>query len=128
MPARDVIAIEELAKYGQGTANIALTFTPLVAANDAYFLNDGNVILVFHNSSSGGAEIATVISVADEDGRTGDITVTVPAASGGGVLGIATAGPFSPALYNQIGASDLGKVFVDTLVADLSVCALHFVP
>jgi hypothetical protein len=124
MADRDLIAREELAVTGNGAVNDGPTFTSLVAASDALFENDGFVFLEFHNSDSSPAT-ATIVSSADEDGRTDDKTVTVPAAAAG-APGISIAGPFRPSLFNQ--AADVGRTYVNTASSTLSACAFHFTP
>lgn len=103
--ARDALAVQALAAHGGSLADA--TFNAVTASNGSYFLNDGNVVLLCKNASGGASRTITVTSVADEWGRTGDVELTVA----DGDIGVI--GRFRPNLFNQIGAGDLGKVFVD---------------
>jgi hypothetical protein len=87
-----------------------VAFTEIVAANDLEFDNtSGDVILLVKNAGTSGAQVATVVSVADpEYGRDGDITITA------GQGDVCFCGPFLPELYNQ---SD-GKVHIDSANED----------
>jgi len=108
MPDADrvVIAIQEISAGGTD-ADIA--FTAADSVNGHYFLNDGKCVLLM--SSSAGSKTATVKSVANRNGRTGDITL----APAGGKIG--AVGLLKPGLYNQTSALYLGRVFVDIDVA-----------
>ncbi len=99
---RTIIPVQELAENAQVDASI--TFTAGDASNNHYFLNTGREMLIMQ--SSAGGKTATITSVADEDGRTGDLTLA-PAA---GIIG--SGGFFNKSLFNQ-GGSDLGKCFVE---------------
>ena len=111
--ARGTIPITETGGAGaQQTAD--LVPTAVVAADDAQFQNDGDIFLVVENGGVG-AETLTVVSVASEYGRTGDIDIA-PAAGEKRV-----AGPFPPHLFNQ---SD-GYVHLDTADSNLSVTAIR---
>lgn len=78
------------------------------------------LILVLANSS-GAPVTATLESVADGNGRTGDLTITIPARSSG-FDGTVHAGPFPGALWNQRD----GTVLVNSvaLAASLKVYAV----
>jgi len=99
--ARTVIPIQTLPAHG-GVDN-AVTRTAGDATNDMYFLNTGRELLIMV-STSAGAKAATVVSVADQFGRTGDTSM---APDGEDVIAIA--GPFKPTIWNQAG----GLVHVD---------------
>lgn len=107
---RVIIPVQELTENAQVDASI--TFTAGDASNNHYFLNTGREVLIMQ--SSAGGKTATITSVADEDGRTGDLTLA-PAA---GIIG--AAGFFNPSLFSQGGSGDLNKVFVE-LDADTGV-------
>lgn len=81
------------------------TFSAGDDSNNNYFLNSGKEILVM--KSTNGSLPADVVSVTDSEGRTGDITLTPGAGE------ISFAGPFKPSVFNQRGASDIGRVHVD---------------
>ena len=100
--ARTQIPIQELAVNGGTDADLAWTAGDDV--NEHYFLNTGREILLMR--SVDGSKTATIVSVADEYGRTGDKTIA-PAAGK-----YAAAGPFAPKLFGQTGA-DFGRVHVD---------------
>lgn len=101
--ARTQIPVQELAANGGTDADVA--FTAGDAGNGMYFTNTGREILLM--TSSAGGKTATIVSVADEYGRTGDKTLA-PAA---GLTG--AAGPFKPALFSQTASADFGQVFIN---------------
>ena len=112
--ARDTIAVQEIG--GEGAQKLDdITFTLIVAADNAQFINDGNTLLIFQNAGSG-VETATIISTADPFGRTGDLDVTPTNAKE------SIAGPFRKSIYNQ---SD-GYVHIDTTDVTLSVAAIKY--
>ncbi len=100
--ARTAIAVQVIPK---NTELDDITFSAGDAANNHYWLNSGKEILLM--KSTNGSLAAVVDSVADEHGRTGDVTLTPGAGE------ISAAGPFNPAVWNQRGASDLGRVHMD---------------
>lgn len=57
--------------YGAGEADITMAAADIAVQND-FTLNEGDI--VFAHNTSGGALTVTINSVADEKGRTGDIT------------------------------------------------------
>lgn len=101
--ARLLITDNPIAGNGGGVQSITKT-TP-VAADDCYFVNYGNTLLIVENLDSTTRTI-TVPSVADPYGRTGDLSLVVPAAVAG-VPGNAVAGPFPPPLWNQLGTNQV---------------------
>jgi hypothetical protein len=100
------IPIQEMGPNGGGDDSIAWTSGD--AANDHYFDNSSGKVRLLMRCTDAAPKTATVASVADEYGRTGDKTITCPATSGFSMYG-----PFPPHLFNQRGASDLGRVHVD---------------
>jgi hypothetical protein len=108
--ARTLIVATANGAAGGGVNNV--TFTNSTTALGMYFVNALSARLLARNLDAA-PKTVTVASVTDSDGRTGDIVLTVPAANGG-VPGLGYAGPFKADLFNQRGASDLGKVFVET--------------
>lgn len=122
--ARTLLVRQELPAHGLSLNTP--TFTAFIGDNDAYFLNDGKVILAIRNSNESATATVTISSVACRHNRTGDVTVTVPQATAT-EDGIAFAGPFPIAEFNQTGASDLGQVFVGATVDTVSIAPLHFV-
>jgi hypothetical protein len=99
--ARTDIPVQQMANHGAGDDSI--TFTAGDAANDHSFTNTGREILLM-KCTDGTQKTATVISVADEHGRTGDLTITCPATTG-----LSNKGPFVPARWSQ----STGLVHVD---------------
>lgn len=68
-----------------------LVLTPADQGNGMSFVDNGRTMLLFVNN--GASPVTwTIASVADEYGRTGDVTVSVPAAAGG-IQGLASWGP-----------------------------------
>jgi hypothetical protein len=108
--ARTNIPIQTIPAFG-GKIN-TVTWTNADTANGMVFVNDGKTLLLMKLTDTSNKTV-TVSSVADPYGRTGDTAITVPLMSAG-EDGVSIAGPFDPALFNQRGASDLGKVFVGT--------------
>lgn len=100
--ARKDLSIQDLGQFGAATPSL-VTFD---AANDAMFSNDGKTILLIDNGA-GTVVNPIVVSVADQFGRTGDITLAVNGTSR------AIFGPFNPAVFNQRTGSDIGKIYVD---------------
>lgn len=78
------------------------------AANDHVLNNDGKTVVILDNDTAGAASV-TVVSVADEAGRTGDITVSL--ASGD----TAFVGPFPGRWWNQAGTQDV-QINVDAAI------------
>jgi hypothetical protein len=74
-------------------------------SNGMLFKNDGNTSLHVKNGGEGACNL-TITSVADPFGRTGDITIAIPA---GDDVQIPV---LDPLLFNQTG-SDIGNVYVD---------------
>jgi hypothetical protein len=105
MAARDMLTPQVVAANGGTLA--AATFNAVTQANGSYFINDGSVVLLAKNASGGASRTVTVTSVANKNNRTGTIARTV--ANGA----IAVIGPLRQELFNQIGAGDLGKIFLD---------------
>ncbi len=117
--ARSAIPVNSAPSTGAG-----VTLTGLVAApaDDHTVANDQHTILIFTNCSAG-AVTATIVSVTDENGRTGDKTITVPAKSTD-FDGVVAAGPFKASGYNQTG----GVINIDTaaLATELKIHAVSF--
>lgn len=84
------------------------------ATNDHEFLNDGKTIVIVRNGGGVGITVS-VISVADEAGRTGDLAIAVAAGD------YCIFGPLKQAWWNQSG----GVVHVD-LDTDASVVLTAF--
>lgn len=81
-----------------------LTWTPADAANNHVYTDAGETLLLMKNTDSA-AKTVTVASVADPYyQRTGDIIITVPAASGGDP-GMAVFGLPSSEAFRQPGGS-----------------------
>lgn len=98
--ARTNIPVQEVPLHGAALDDVS--FTAADATNDHEFVNTGREILVMNNGDAS-QRTATVVSVADENGRTGDQDLA-PAAGE-----ISVAGPFPTSLWN----STLGKVYVN---------------
>jgi len=92
--ARTAITVQAMAAHGGGKDDIA--WTAADATNDHEFLNTGRELVLMKNDSAG-ALTATLVSVADEYGRTGDKTITT------GASDISIFGPFPPSKFNQAG-------------------------
>lgn len=83
---------------------VALTLTAADTANNNQFVASGKDIVIAQNTDGAAAHNVTITSVADDKGRTGDITNhSVPAD------GIAVFGPFEVAGWRQ---SD-GKIYLE---------------
>lgn len=106
--ARTQIPVQVLGTRGGGDDDVAGTAAD--SANDHYFLNSGRELLIMRNTDAA-PKTATVVSVTDRNGRTGDKTITCPATTG-----LSIYGPFPPALFSQRGA-DRGRVHVDLTTA-----------
>lgn len=111
--ARTAITIQTLPTTGAGDTDLA--FTAADATNDMSFANDGKTLFFVKNASASPVT-ATVVSVADEYGRTGDLAFVVAAGKTG------VCGPFRPqGIWNQ----STGLVHVDFAAdTDITVAAL----
>jgi hypothetical protein len=113
--ARTAISITDVGN--QGSVN-PVSWSAADATNDMMFANDGRIVLLVDNASGGGVDV-DVISVADEAGRTQDISVTVAAGNQ------AAFGPFHSGWWNQSG-TDAGNVYVNFDVdTSITVAALR---
>lgn len=114
--ARTDIPVQQMANHSAGDNSV--TFTGGDAANNHSFTNDGRMLLIM-KCTDASEKVATVVSVADEDGRTGDVTITCPATTGESI-----AGPFLKSLWNQSGvvhvdlAADTGVTFAVVRLPD----------
>jgi hypothetical protein len=109
--ARTAIPIQTI----QGGASAAVTFTNADAANGMEFENDGATDLIVKNDDAS-PKTVTVVSVADEAGRTGDLAPSVAAGE------VRAYGKLRPAWWNQSN----GKVNVNFSAAtNLKVAAVR---
>ncbi len=116
---RTQIPLQEVGVNGAGIDNI--TFTAADAANEMYFDNTSGKVLLVAKCTDGTQKTATILSVADKLGRTGDKTVTTPATTG-----LSVYGPFPAEGFNQ-GGADIGRVHVDiTTATGFSLAALKY--
>lgn len=79
---------------------VTLTTVAADATNDHEMINDGRTFLLFQNTVAG-ATSATIVSVPDEYGRLGDITVTIPTYNSATQNSVTVAGPFRQQHWNQ---------------------------
>ena len=100
--ARKNLTIQDLGQFGAATPSLVT----LNAADDVMFANDGLTLLLVDN---GAATVVNpiVVSVKDQFGRTGDITLAVNA------LSRALFGPFTAAVFNQKTGADIGKIYIN---------------
>lgn len=92
-----------------------ITFGAVDAVNGMMFPNDGQTVLLVKNADAA-SKTVTVQSVQDENGRTGNLVVTVAA----GKTGII--GPLRPKLFSQR-SIDAGMVYVDFSAATSTTVA-----
>ncbi len=80
---RDVLPVTDVPEDYAASADtgVAISFTAADATNGNYIKSTGKEILVAQNTDAGGPHNVTVTSVVDEEGRSGDIVVAVPASS-----------------------------------------------
>jgi hypothetical protein len=83
-----------------GGYDVDLAFTAADAGNDHYVDNSSGKVLIAIKNDSGSPITVTFSGVNCTD-------VTVAAAAGA----LAMAGPFPPALFNQIAAGELGRLY-----------------
>ncbi len=105
---RVAIAVQTVPKNGGAVVIAPAALTAADAANDHTFVNDGATLLMAINEDAS-PNAVTIVSVADEFGRVGDVLMTVPAATAG-VPGVGIAGPFDRELFNQPAADNLVNV------------------
>lgn len=105
--ARDALVVQQMGNEG-AQYDQAIAYTEMVAANDLEFANDGRTLLLVKNGGTTGAGAATIVSVAAERGRTGDIAISI-AQGADGIFG-----PFPVSAWNQAGA----VVHVDSAFED----------
>jgi hypothetical protein len=118
--AHTAITVQAPAQFG-GLQNVTLTAAD--SANGMMFPNDGRTVLIVVNNDVA-AKTVTIVSVPDENGRTGDIVLVVPAAAGG-FPGIAITDQLPTALFTQQ-ATDPGNVYVTFSAAtNLKVAAVR---
>lgn len=98
--ARTTIPVQSVGVNG-GTLN-NISWTAADATNDMEFANSGREILLVKNADAS-THTCTVASVADQYGRTGDLTISATAGS------ISVRGPLLPTLFSQTD----GKVYVN---------------
>jgi len=89
---------------GRNAALAAVSFTAVDGPNGNTFVNDGKTSLRIKNGS-GVSVTVTVVSVPDEHGRSGDLSIVIAAG------GEATVGCLDPGLFNQR-SGDVGQVHV----------------
>lgn len=89
--ARTLIAATTVPANG---GEAAITWTNADAVNGMYFANDGKTVLLIKNGDVA-THTATVTSVADPFGRTGDVAMATIAGATN------AAGPFPPNLFTQ---------------------------
>jgi hypothetical protein len=97
---RTALAIQDVPPQSK----LAVVYSAADNANNNSFDNDGKTLLLVRNPT-GGALAATIPSVTDENGRTGDLALTVAAGE------TQVVGPLKSSLYNQ--SSDSNKVWVN---------------
>jgi hypothetical protein len=103
--ARTLIPTQSIGANGAGIDG--LTWTAWDGSNTMYFNNDGRSVLLARNKNASSRTL-TIVSVADPYGRTGDKTVTCAGATGSPLANVLSAyGPFPPALFNQVGTSQV---------------------
>jgi len=108
---RTVIPIQAPTQFG-GLQNVVLTAAD--AANNHIIANDGRTVIIAVNNDAA-AKTVTISSVPDENGRTGDIVMVVPAAAGG-FPGIGITDTLPPALFSQQNA-DAGNIYLQVSAA-----------
>jgi hypothetical protein len=111
---RTAIAVQDVSTQPPFAASI--TLTTVDAVNNMMLPNDGKTVLLIQNPTGGSLAI-TVVSVADEFNRLGDLSVGLAAG------GLASYGPFPLTAWNQTG-TDRGYVYVNP-GAGLKVGALR---
>lgn len=118
--AHTAITVQAPAQFG-GIQNVTLTAADSV--NGMMFPNDGKTVLIVVNNDVA-AKTVTIVSVPDENGRSGDIVLVVPAAAGG-FPGIAITDQLPGALFSQQ-STDAGNVYVSFSAAtNLKVAAVR---
>jgi hypothetical protein len=94
---------------------VVCTFTAWDAANGNRWKSSGNDLVLVRNAHATLARTVTVVSVADEYGRTGDITAFSLAA--GAIVAL-------PKLKNAGWADSSGYISIDGSTTDIQFCVL----
>lgn len=114
---RTLIATSVIPKNGSLEA---VTWTPANATNNHYFVDAGDTVLLARNSDES-PKTVTVVSVADDLGRTGDKAMTVPALAAG-ASGVVFFGLTTASAWRQPGGN---KIHVNVSAAtNLSLAAI----
>ena len=109
------IPVVVLPKNGAILSNDTQSLAVQGVAQDDFFVNDGNTIILIFNTTGGAlAQPVTIEGVSDAYGRDG-ATVVNPADGD-----FAMAGPFRPAAWNVKSGVDIGKVEIDAGAAPAS--------
>jgi len=103
---RTVIPLQEAGPNGGGIDSVTMTAGD--SGNGMYFDNTSGMVDLLVLNTNAAPKAVVVKGVTDENGRTGDKTLTCPATTGK-----SSGGPYPIKLFNQLGAADLGKTFVD---------------
>jgi hypothetical protein len=119
--ARTAITVQNIAA---DVAKNPVAWTAADQANGMQVAIDGFTLLLFQNSDAS-AHVATVVSVADIFGRTGDLAINVPAITGA-VPGTAMTGLLTPQNWWQSGSNLVYINFASG--TGMTVAALRIVP
>ena len=114
---RTAIGVETQGSQAKNEA----TYTSADASNDMNFSNTGNQLLLIKGGATASGE-ATIVSVTDENIRTGDITQVI-SANKEYILG-----PFPQKLFNQSGTNKINVDFdtdTDISLAVIDLTSLH---
>lgn len=107
-----VLVVKTLAPKSYPTDGVLLTLTAADVSNKNYFVMEGDDLLIVRNDGTG-AQTVTIASVADDMGRTGDITADSLAQDTWAVYGPFrnTAGWAQTQRHMYLEASDAGMKF-----------------
>lgn len=112
MAARELIPATTINTGYQQTPDL-MTFTATHATNKNYCLFTGRQVLIFRNTGAT-PRLVTVSSVADDEGRTGDLTQTV----GAGEMYVTQMFPTKGWIQTD------GTLYFEAAHSDITVCVL----
>ena len=115
--AATALTVQAMPLFGQITA---LTFTAVDNTNGNSIPGDGKTMVILRGTGAGG-HVATMTSVADENGRTGDIVTAALAVDEVMILY-----PSRPGVFKQKSGADKGLTVITFDGANIEAAAVQY--